>query len=172
MVRPPRPGDEAVLGPLHNRVWRVAYADLMPANYLRSRSDAEATRRWAHLISGSDADGHDTDGHALLIGEVNRRIVGFLMVGPGREPGLSSYIELMSLYVDPDFHGTGVAQELVAHGLPVGRSYLWVLDGNLRAQAFYRKLGYHLDGAAKTHEPSGCVEVRMVRPSGTDGVRA
>ncbi len=34
IVRPPRVGDETSLGPLRNRVWRMAYAGLMPADYL------------------------------------------------------------------------------------------------------------------------------------------
>lgn len=56
-----------------------------------------------------------------------------------------------------------MAQELAAHGLPDGPSYLWVLEGNRRAQGFYRKLGYQPDGATKPHEPIGTIEVRMVR---------
>lgn len=76
---------------------------------------------------------------------------------------MSSLVELMSLYVHPDLHGTGVAQELVERGLPDGPSYLWVLEGNHRAHAFYRRLGYHRDDASKAHEPTGTVEVRMIR---------
>ena len=162
-VRPPTSGDETQLGPLHNHVWRVAYAGLMPAQYLQNRDDAEATQRWARLIAGLDPAGHDDTGVSVLVAEVEDRLVGFLMVGPGRDPGMSDDRELMSLYVHPDLHGAGVAQELTAHGLPGGESYLWVLDGNLRAQAFYRKLGYRLDGATKPHPATGTIEVRMVR---------
>lgn len=69
----------------------------------------------------------------------------------------------MALNVHPDVHGVRVAQALTDAGLPDGPSYLWVLDGNDRAQAFYRKLGYRLDGERKPHEPTGTTEVRMVR---------
>lgn len=162
-VRPPRSGDERQLGPLHNHVWRVTYAGLMPAEYLQNRDDAEATERWARLIAGLDPAGHDDTGRSVLVGEVEDRIVGFLMIGPGRDPGMSGRPELMSLYVHPDLHGAGVAQELTAQGLPEGSSYLWVLDGNRRAEAFYRKLGYQLDGATKLHTATGTIEVRMVR---------
>jgi len=149
---------------LHNHVWRVAYAGLMPADYLIDRSDVEASRRWAHLIGSLDSDGRDVNGRAVLVAQADDRLVGFLTVGPARDPEMSGRVELMSLYVHLDLHGTGVAQELAEHGLPDGPSYLWVLDGNHRAQAFYRKLGYHLDGATKPHEPTGTVEVRMIRP--------
>lgn len=162
-VRPARSGDEGQLGPLHNLGWRVAYAELMPAEYLRNRDDAEATDRWARRIAELDPAGHDDSGRLVLVGEVEARIVGFLIVGPGRDPGMSGETELMSLYVHPDLHGAGVAQDLTAQGLPKGPTYLWVLDGNDRAQGFYRKLGYQLDGATKPHEASGTIEARMVR---------
>lgn len=162
-VRPPRAGDEAQLGPLHNHVWLVAYAGLMPAEYLQNRDDAQATERWARLIAGIDPAGRNATGWSVLVGEVEDRLVGFLIVGPGRDPGMSDGLELMSLHVHPDLHGAGVAQQLTAVGLPEGASYLWVLDGNRRAQAFYRKLGYQLDGASKPHTATGAIEVRMVR---------
>jgi hypothetical protein len=41
---------------------------------------------------------------------------------------------------------------------PAGRP-----EGNGRAQRFYRKLGYRLDGATKPHAPTGAIEVRTVR---------
>lgn len=164
VVRPPKAGDGRALGALHNHVWRVAYAGLMPADYLKDRSDVEAGRRWAHLIASLDSDGRDVNGRAVLVAQADGRLVGFLTVGPARDPEMAGRVELMSLYVLPDLHGTGVAQELTEHGLPDGPSYLWVLDGNHRAHAFYRKLGYHQDGTTKPHQPTGTVEVRMIRP--------
>ena len=74
------------MGPLHNHVWRVAYAGLMPAEYLQNRDDAEATERWARLIAGLDSAGHDGTGVSVLVGEVEDSLIGFLMVGPGRDP--------------------------------------------------------------------------------------
>lgn len=162
VVRPPRVGDEGSLGPLHNHVWRVAYADLMPKDYLERRSDVQATRRWEQLIGTLDSRGRSVDGRAVVVAEVDDRIVGFMMVGPARDREMDGCTELMSLYVSPDVQGTGVAQELVHHGLPKAPGYLWVLEGNRRAQAFYLKLGYHLDGASTSHEPTGALEVRMV----------
>lgn len=163
IVRAPRAGDERALGPLHNLVWRVAYAGLLPVDYLRRRDDDVATRRWAGILAGLDDQGHGPDGQVVRVAEVDERLVGFLTVGPAGDPDMGDRLELQALYVHPELHGTGVAQALVVAGLPDGPSYLWVLDGNLRAQAFYRKLGYHLDGTSKTHEPSGGTEIRMTR---------
>lgn len=162
-VRPPLPGDERQLGPLHNHVWRVAYAGLMPTAYLQNLDDAEATNRWAQRITQLHPTGRRDGAPSVLVGEIDDRVVGFLMVGPGRDPGTSGALELMALYVHPDLHGAGVAQQLTTEGLPQGPSYVWVLDGNRRAQAFYRTLGYQLDGATKAHGPTGTMEVRMLR---------
>lgn len=136
----------------------------MPEDFLRQRDDAAAVRRWEKTIAGLNAEGMDAHGRTTLVAAVKGRIVGFLRFGPGRDVGMSGRLELMGLYVHPDFHGSGVAQTLTDRGLPTGPSYLWVLDGNDRPQAFYRKLGYELDGATKVHEPTSAAEVRMVRP--------
>lgn len=164
VVRPPVPADARALGLLHNYVWRVTYAGLMPEDVLRQRDDAAAVRRWEKAIAGLNAEGTDAQGRSTLVAAVEGSIAGFLRVGPGRDVGMSGRLELMSLYVRPDLHGGGVAQALTGRGLPTGPSYLWVLDGNVRAQSFYQKLGYELDGATKVHEPTSTTEVRMVRP--------
>lgn len=67
------------------------------------------------------------------------------------------------LYVAEQYHGSGVAQRLLATALPWGPVHLWVLRGNERAIAFYRRSGFTPDGATK-HDPRlGADELRMVR---------
>lgn len=148
---------------MHNHVWRIAYAGLVPSDYLRGRSDVEATERWKRLIGTVDRNGRDGNGRTVLVAEDGDSLVGFLTIGPARDPEMDGFVELMSLYVHPDLHGTGVAQKLTERGRLDGPAYLWVLDRNRRAEAFYCKLGYNLDGATKPHEPTGTTEVRMVR---------
>lgn len=41
-------------------------------------------------------------------------------------------------------------------------AFLWVLDGNQRAIAFYRRHGFELDGVTKM-DPVAGLELRMVR---------
>lgn len=100
------------MGPLHNHLWRVAYAGLMPAEYLENRSDVEATRRWEQLIGTLDSGGRSVNGQMVLVAEADERIVGFAMVGPARAREMDGFVELMALYVSPDVQGAGVAQEL------------------------------------------------------------
>ena len=46
------------------------------------------------------------------------------------------------LIVAAEHRGTGVADLLVQETLGDVPAYLWVLTGNARAQAFYRRLGF------------------------------
>lgn len=69
--------------------------------------------------------------------------------------------ELMALYVRAEAYGTGVGHRLFEAALGAAPAYLWVLGGNERAVAFYRRQGFRLDGATKADEVG--TELRMVR---------
>ena len=56
--------------------------------------------------------------------------------------------------------------QLAREGLDVlgdAPAELWVFDGNPRAEAFYRKLGFERDGVEATHHETGLHGIRMVR---------
>ena len=42
-------------------------------------------------------------------------------------------------------------------------AYLWVLEGNVRAAAFYRRHGFTDEGGRKPEPDTGVVEIRMAR---------
>lgn len=163
-ISPLRVTDADIIGPLHNRIWREAYAGLLPDDVLTSRDDAESTGRWrmralTHETLGTSQEGcttwvaRDRDGLAI----------GWIGVGPARDSGAPAPTELWSLYVAPEHQGRGAAAELTAAVLPDGPAYLWVLNGNARAIAFYRKLGFAVDGARKELGDTGAFEIRMSR---------
>jgi len=111
---------------------RWAYASLMPPERL-SLIDAwhRPERRHELIVAASDV------------------IVGFVCVGEGQEPGLGYVYDL---FVEPRWHGRGVAADLMiaAHetmtAMGITDRRLWVLDGNDRAIAFYRRHGWQHDG--------------------------
>lgn len=70
--------------------------------------------------------------------------------------------ELWACYVSDTAWGTGVSGRLLGVALP-GSAYLWVLRGNARAIAFYRKQGFALDGATKQDARIDADELRMTR---------
>ena len=51
----------------------------------------------------------------------------------------------------------------VEEALGDGPAELWVFDGNPRAEAFYRKLGFRRDGVEAPHRETGLPGIRMVR---------
>jgi ribosomal protein S18 acetylase RimI-like enzyme len=49
----------------------------------------------------------------------------------------------------------------MAHAIGDRPAYLWVLEGNDRAVAFYRRHGFTEDGGRKLEPDTGLVEIRM-----------
>jgi GNAT superfamily N-acetyltransferase len=78
--------------------------------------------------------------------------------------------QVAALYVAPDRTRRGIGSALiaVAHAAlqAAGRdeAYLWVLEANAPARAFYAGHGYVADGARMVHEPTGASEIRLYRP--------
>ena len=69
---------------------------------------------------------------------------------------MSDYGELCALYVDPDHWGRGIGVALVSAArarlfdLGFREAILWVLEGNVRAERFYRRDQWTPDGAQRT----------------------
>ena len=81
-----------------------------------------------------------------------------------RRTGVDADFELFVLNVRPEYRGTGLAQQL--HDRAVGNraAFLWVLEVNPRARAFYARNGYRPDGATKIEERIfDAPIIRMVR---------
>jgi 2-(1,2-epoxy-1,2-dihydrophenyl)acetyl-CoA isomerase len=73
------------------------------------------------------------------------------------------------MYVRAAWYGTGVAGDLIRTALdPTTPCSLWVFEENPRAQTFYRRHGFELDGTRRTEAFTPAMEVRMVRsPDGS-----
>ena len=78
-------------------------------------------------------------------------VVGFANVGavPTRSTGAG---ELYAIYVHPAHWGTGAGRALIQRAEEslrssgFGEAILWVLEGNERAERFYRAAGWEQDG--------------------------
>jgi len=71
--------------------------------------------------------------------------------------------ELWALSVHPQWRGSGTAQALARAALPTDSAYLWVLQGNVRAIAFYRRMSFTIDGATRVDESTERPKSAMLR---------
>lgn len=151
IVRPATEDDLEAVGALHALSRRQAYADLIPADALAAITDEAMIAEWRTGMA------HSTEDHRVVVAVLDDgTVVGFSMITVRAEQA-----ELNAIHVHPDQHGAGVAGALLEAVLGIMRdagctsTYLWVLDGNERAQAFYRRTGWTFDGTRDTHDIGG-----------------
>jgi ribosomal protein S18 acetylase RimI-like enzyme len=155
-IAPPTLEDLDELGRVHVQVWREAYAGLLPADYLASLDETSGPKRWRERF-GSNADlgwwiARDDDG-----------IVGMVTAGPARDDDAPLPFELYAINLLRRTHGSGLADELMAVAVGDRPTYLWVLEGNDRAIAFYERHGFVDEGGRKSEPDTGVLEIRMAR---------
>ncbi len=172
-VRPPVADDAAALGAMHVQVWREAYAGVMPDDYLAEMDVDASVAKWRRIIAdekGSAAqDDRGTVAKLTRVAEhvPSGDVVGFATFAPARDEDPPTPGELWAINVLAAHHGSGVADQLMAATVGDRPAYLWVVEDNPRAQAFYRRHGFEADGGTSVHEPTGTREIRMVRPAGS-----
>jgi ribosomal protein S18 acetylase RimI-like enzyme len=152
----PTPDDLDEMGRVHVQVWREAYAGLLPDDYLAGLDPTFGPTRWRERFGSSSEV-------SWWIARDEEGIVGMTTSGPPRDEDAPAPLELYAINVLRRGHGTGLADELMAHVIGDRPAYLWVLDGNARALAFYRRHGFADDGGRKPDLDTGVVEIRMAR---------
>jgi ribosomal protein S18 acetylase RimI-like enzyme len=95
-------------------------------------------------------------------------IIGLATGGATRDDDALTPWELYSIHVTAAQQGRGVADDLIraVAGSGDGDAALWVLAQNTRAQRFYRRHGFTVEGASAVDEFTGGRRIRMVRVSG------
>jgi len=159
--------DAEELGRVHVQVWREAYAGLMPQESLDRLDPVRRGARWRERAEAAEQETVSEPTTQVAHHVPSGAVVGFATVAPGRDDDTPTPWELWAINVLAAHHGTGVADQLLADTLGERAAYLWVLQGNERAIAFYRKHGFALDGVTKRDEHLGVDELRMVRGSAT-----
>jgi ribosomal protein S18 acetylase RimI-like enzyme len=156
-----RPVHADGLARCHIESWRESYRGLV-AQHILDAFDVEQRaadfRRLVaeHPIVGALADTADRP---------DAEVVGFAEAAAATEPDAPAPLELRALYVRQAYQGAGVADALLDAAVPPqDPCMLWVFEANPRAQAFYRRHGFRLDGAREPDLLSGgVITVRMVR---------
>lgn len=137
-VRPATLADAPEIAAVHVETWRAAYTGLIAEDVIAGFDIETRKRLWSEALSREPRPGS-----AVFVAEADGTVVGFVAVGAGDDAG-----ELYAIYVTPGHWGTGAGRALIARGEESLResgfaeARLWVLDGNERAERFYRSAGW------------------------------
>jgi GNAT superfamily N-acetyltransferase len=157
-VRSATPADARAIAEVQVETWRATYVDVMPQSLLDSLDVAARERSWERFADAAE--------YALFVAERDDRVVGFVSVGPSRDPAGSG--EVYAIYVTPGAWSTGKGLALMNAGVTWlaerwPEAVLWVAEQNPRARRFYERYGWTLDGGRKLDEVAPDVTVAEVR---------
>jgi GNAT superfamily N-acetyltransferase len=148
-VRPATASDADAIGRVQVETWRAAYTGLMP-DAVVAGFDVEAQQQmWREGLARERRPGG-----AIFVAEADGVVVGFASVGRWREGTefVEDVGELYAIYVSSERWSTGAGRALIERAEASMResgfaeARLWVLEGNERAERFYRAAGWQEDG--------------------------
>lgn len=148
--------DADAIGRVHYLAHVETYTGHFPPGIIESNPPERRARMWRRVIGEQLGE--------VWVAQAHDAIVGFASTGPPRDEEPPRDLELGTIYLLAAHHGSGLGQALIDAALDDRRASLWVLDENPRAIAFYRRNGFHPDGAEKIDRDYGDIrEIRLVR---------
>jgi ribosomal protein S18 acetylase RimI-like enzyme len=145
------PADAEAIANLHADSWRRHYRGAYADAYLDGDIEAERLDVWTQRLSSRD------DSTSTLLAEDGASFVGFVHVVFDADPHWGSLVDNLHVAWRRKRRGAGTqlmaaaGRSVLAHG---GGLYLWVLEQNTAAQAFYDARG------------GRCTDRRLVPPPG------
>ena len=138
--RPMRAADANAVAALHAASWRSAYRDILSHRYLEEEVDTDRAATWHQRL---DTPKQDAFGVVALR---EGAMVGFVYVIGHADATHGTLID--NLHVAPGARSAGLGPRLLeAAALGIEsrgwgpRIFLWVYDANVRARAFYARVG-------------------------------
>lgn len=137
-------GDANAIGILHVVSWRESYVGILPDQVLEGLSAEAQSDMWRSVLTAKG------DLPAVFIATSENEVIGFGACGEQRDASLKKSGfdgEIGALYILKAYQGTGLGVALMrlmaASLLGAGRraASVWVLQQNVRARAFYERLG-------------------------------
>lgn len=121
---------------VYEESWKLAYKGIIPQDYLEGIPEGQ----WVSAL--------DSFGWRTLICLEEGNIVGTTSFGRSRFARFDQWGEIISIYFLPEYIGCGYGKallkaamsELKKMGYP--KVFLWVLEENYRARAFYEAMGF------------------------------
>jgi ribosomal protein S18 acetylase RimI-like enzyme len=123
-----------------------------------SRTDEPSVGRWRLRLEVDEAGARV----AAALDETGETI-GLAAAGATRDPDAPTAWELYSINVVAQQQGSGVADDLMQATAGDRDLTLWVAAESARAQRFYDRHGFRIEGATRMQEVTGVLEMRMLR---------
>ena len=140
--------DAAAIGRVYCEGWKAAYRGLMPDFFLNALTPENCAPKPDHIAPDR-----------RFVAEVDGEVVGTVTFGKGRED--ASMAEIQSIYVLPEYWNRGLGSALFRAVVDTAKAqgypglYVWTLEGNLRAKAFYEHMGMTTNGETREFEIAG-----------------
>ncbi len=160
LLRRACPADADAVAAVHVASWRAGYRGMLPDDALDGLSPAAFAARYTF---GAD------DGPVTIVAVSADAIVGFVTVETVRDDAGEPDGHVMALYVAPSSWRRGIGERLLTAGVRLladqgcRRASLWVMDGNERAEGFYRAHGWRRTGEREVISLHGVDGVPVVR---------
>jgi len=144
-VRRATSADADAIGRVQVETWRLAYAGLLPQETLDAFDVEGRQRMWRDGLARAPRPRS-----ATFVAVAADEVVGFATAGACDSEEDTG--ELWAIYVLPANWGTGAGRALIERAEQAlrdagfARALLWVLEGNERAERFYRAAGWEHDG--------------------------
>ena len=129
--------------------WCAAYRGLLPQEY----PDSLPAGKWVPFLK--------RPGRVSLLLLDGGNIVGVAGCCAGRTPELAGWGEIASIYLLPEYWGRGWGKRLFSaaveqlEAMGYRELFLWVLESNQRARAFYERMGFCPTGTYREDEIGG-----------------
>lgn len=149
-IRPMLPDDDRLaLSSIYEESWRWAYRGIVPQTFL----DALPVGRWQEFF--------DDRGVHTLVAVDGGVYAGTASFGASRFPDYGGEGEVISLYLRPEYTGRGLGRALIESAIAslanmgFDAVFLWVLEENAGARAFYERVGFRRSGEVLNDEIGG-----------------
>ena len=153
-LRTARADEAESIAALHTGSWRRTYRGMMTDEFLDGPALDNRRRVWRERLTVPNPR------QFVCVADLNSRIVGFICVFANEDPVWGSYID--NLHVAHDMHRSGIGRALMRRAgewlmssAPHTSVYLWVMEANAPARAFYDRLGATNAGTMDLEDPGG-----------------